>query len=172
MEGVPDKPWEKKVRVTKTLLIRNNAEVGQWSGIVAQSVQIFNEKIMKAMKYELVSEGKAHVVVKIAGSGKHDPVFGNSALHGKTESGDGGAGLVEVEIFVPAQVTESHTNVLLHIMMHEMTHAAGLQDHADDGIFITVPNIQNGIITSTKYSKKMPPFFFSNKTILRMRKIW
>ena len=169
---MPDKPWEKKIRDTKTLLIRNNAEVGQWSGIVAQAVTTFNEKIMKAMSYELVSEGKAHVVVKISGSGAHDPKFGDSAVHGKTYVGEGGKGLVEAEIFVPAQVTQSHTNVLLHIMLHEMTHAAGLEDHADDGIFITVPNIQNGVITSTKYSKKMPPFFFSNKTILRMRKIW
>ena len=169
----PDKPWMPKVRDTKILKIRNNAEVGLWSGIVAQSVQIFNEKIMKAMQYELVSEGRAQVVVKVAGSGKHDPVFGATAVHGKTEIGNGLKGVEEAEIFVPAQPSKSNTNVLLMIMMHEMAHAAGLEEHASDGIFMTVPNIdENGVITSTRDSKKMPPFFFSNKTVTRMRKIW
>ena len=170
---MPDKPWEKKIRDTKTLRIRNNAEIGLWSGIAAQSVTIFNEKMMNAMKYELVSEGKAQVVIKIAGSGKHDPVFGASAVHGKTEIGNGLKGVEEAEIFLPAQPSKTNTNVLLLIMMHEMAHAAGLEDHANDGIFMTVPNIdENGGITSTKNSKKMPPFFFSNKTVLRMRTIW
>jgi|SRR5215213_8848847 len=170
---MPDKPWEKKIRDTKTLRIRNNAEIGLWSGIAAQSVTIFNEKMMNAMKYELVSEGKAQVVIKIAGSGKHDPVFGASAVHGKTEIGNGLKGVEEAEIFLPAQPSKTNTNVLLLIMMHEMAHAAGLEDHANDGIFMTVPNIdENGVITSTKNSKKMPPFFFSNKTVLRMRTIW
>jgi len=169
---MPDKPWTPKIRDTKVLRIRNNAEVGLWSGIVAQSVTVFNEKIMKAMQYQLVTEN-AHVVVKIAGSGKHDPKFGDSAAHGETEIGNGLKGVEEAEIFLPAQPSQSQNNVLLMIMMHEMTHAAGLEDHASDGIFMTVPNIdQNGIITATKNSKAMPPFFFSNKTVVRMKKIW
>ncbi len=174
-------PWAPKFRntKTKTLKIRSNAEAGVWTGIVAQSVDIFNEKIMKAMRYELVTEGGAQVVVKIAGSSKNDPKLGTSSVHGKTFKGRGEGmgkdmnGVIEAEIFLPSDPSQTHTNVLLLILMHEMAHAAGLEEHANDGIFMTVPNIdQNGIITATRNSKKMPPFFFSNKTVTRMRAIW
>ena len=144
-----------------------------WSGIVAQAVPIFNEKAMKAMEYELVSEGKAEVVVKIAGGNKSDPKFGESAVHGKTFYGNGLKGLEEVEVFLPAQITNNQTNVLLMILLHEMAHAAGLVEHSSDGILMTVPNIDaSGNITATKYSKKMPPFFLSNKSVVRLKKIW
>jgi hypothetical protein len=169
----PDKPWDPKIRSTKKLRIKNNAEAGMWSGIVTQSVPIFNNAAVKAMEYELVSEGKAEVVVKIAGANKSDPKFGDSAVHGKTLYGNGLKGLEEVEIFLPAQITQSHTNVLLHILLHEMAHAAGLVDHSSDGILVTVPNIYaNGTLSATATSKKMPPFFLSNKTIVRLKKIW
>jgi len=169
----PDKPWEPKIRSTKKLKIKNNAEVGMWSGMVAQAVPIFNTGAQKAMEYELVSEGKAEVVVKIAGANKSDPKFGTTAVHGKTFYGNGLKGLEEVEIFLPAQITQNQTNVLLHILMHEMAHASGLVEHSSDGILMTVPNIYpDGSISSTKTSKKMPPFFLSNKTVVRLKKIW
>jgi len=57
--------------------------------------------------------------------------------------------------------------------MHEMAHAAGLEEHSNDGIFMTLPNIgNNGKISATKNGKSMPPFFFSNRTVTRMRTIW
>lgn len=168
----PDKPWDPKIKSTKKLRIKNNAEVGMWSGIVAQAIPIFNNA-QNAMAYDPVSEGKTEVVVKIAGANKGDPKFGDSAVHGKTFYGDGGQGLVEVEIFLPAQITQSHTNVLLHILLHEMAHASGLVEHSSDGILMTLPNIwPNGSISSTKNSKKMPPFFLSNSSITRLRKNW
>ena len=168
----PDKPWTPKIRSTKKLRIRNNAEAGAWAGIAAQAVPIFNNNAMKAMEYELAAEGRAEVVVKIAGTGKHDPVFGQNAVHGKIFYGNGLKGLEEAEIFLPGSVTH-HTNVLLLILLHEMAHAAGLVEHANDGILMNVPNISaNGVITATKTSKKMPPFFLSNKSVIRLKKIW
>jgi len=81
-------------------------------------------------------------------------------------------GVIEAEIFLPSD-PQKHANVLLMIFMHEMAHAAGLEEHANDGIFMTVPNIdESGNIKATKTSKSMPPFFFSNKTVTRMRAIW
>jgi hypothetical protein len=169
----PDKPWESKIRSTKKLRIKNNAEVGMWSGMVTQAVPIFNRTAQKAMEYEIVSEGKAEVVVKVAGANKSDPKFGDTAVHGKTFYGDGGQGLVEVEIFLPAQITQNQTNDLMQILLHEMAHASGLVEHSSDGILMTVPNIwPDGSISSTKTSKKMPPFFLSNKTVVRLKKIW
>ena len=169
----PDKPWEPKVKTTKTLRVKNKAEAGMWSGLVTQAVPIFNTSAQDAMKYEIVTEGKAEVVVKIAGAGKHDPKFGDSAVHGKTEYGNGLQGLSEVEIFLPAQITQNQTNVLLMILLHELAHAAGLVEHSSDGILMTIPNIDaNGNITATKTSKKMPPFFLSNKSIIRLKKNW
>jgi len=59
------------------------------------------------------------------------------------------------------------------ILMHEMAHAAGLEEHASDGVFMTLPNVDaNGNISATKGGRKMPAFFFTNKTITRMRAIW
>ena len=69
----PDIPWMPKVRDTKILTIRNDADVGLWSGLVTTSVPIFNDKIMKALNYNIVTEGKANVIVKVAGAGKDDP---------------------------------------------------------------------------------------------------
>ncbi|HEV8593597.1 MAG TPA: hypothetical protein VGQ55_15940 [Pyrinomonadaceae bacterium] len=169
----PDVSWMPKIKDTKILTIRNDAEVGLWSGLVTQCVPIFNEKIMKAMKYDLVTEGKANVIVKVAGAGKDDPKLGATATHGIARRWKGNRGIEEAEIYLPAQPWQSHKNVLLMILMHEMAHAAGLEDHANDGIFMTLPNIDNnGKISATKGGKSMPPYFFSNKTVIRMRAIW
>ena len=165
----PDTSWTPKIRDTKTLKIRNEAEVALWSGIVAASVPIFNDKIMKALKYELATEGKANVVVKVGGH----PKLGATATHGVASRWAGNRGIEEAEIFLPAQPSQSHRNVLLMILMHEMTHAAGLEEHSNDGIFMTLPNIDHkGNISATKNGKSMPPFFFSNRTVTRMRTIW
>jgi hypothetical protein len=169
----PDTSWTPKIRDTKALKIRNEAEVGLWSGIAAASVPIFNDKIMKALKYELVTEGKANVVLKVAGGGKDDPKLGATATHGVARRWIGNRGVEEAEIYLPAQPWQSHRNVLLMILMHEMAHAAGLEEHSNDGIFMTLPNIDNsGNISATKNGKSMPPFFFSNRTVTRMRAIW
>ena len=144
-----------------------------WSGIVTQAVPVFNRSAQKAMEYELVDEGKADVVVKVAGANKSDPKFGDSSVHGKTFWGDGGKGLVEVEIFLPPQITQNQTNVLMQILLHEMAHASGLVEHSSDGILMNAPNIlADGSISSTRDSKKMPPFFLSNSTVVRLKKIW
>lgn len=162
-----------RIRDTKTLTIRNDAEIGLWTGVLAEAVPIFNQKIMKALKYDLVAEGRANVIVKIAGSGKDDPQLGATATHGVARRWAGNRGIEEAEIYLPSQPGQSHKNVLLMILMHEMAHAAGLEKHASDGIFMTLPNISHdGKITATKTSKPMPPFFFSNKTVTRMRAIW
>jgi hypothetical protein len=162
-----------KVRQLKTLTIRNEAETGLWTGIVGESVPIFNQKIMKALKYDLVTDGKANVIVRVAGGGKDDPKLGATATHGVARRWIGNRGIEEAEIYLPAQPWQSHKNVLLMILMHEMAHAAGLEEHANDGIFMTLPNIDNnGKISATKGGKSMPPFFFSNKTVTRMRAIW
>ena len=59
------------------------------------------------------------------------------------------------------------------IVMHEMTHAAGLEEHANDGIFMTLPNIDATATSRPPRSgKSMPPFFFSDRTVIRMRAIW
>ena len=170
---MPDTPWKPKIRDTKTLKILTEAESGLWTGIVAASVPIFNDKIMGAMKYEIVTEGRSNVVVKVAGGGKDDPALGATATHGVARRSAGSRGIQEAIIFLPAQPWQSHPNVLKMILMHEMAHAAGLEEHTDDGIFMTLPNIdQTGNISATKTSKPMPPFFFTNKTVTRMRAIW
>jgi hypothetical protein len=169
----PDAPWTPKIRDKKLLTIRSDAETGVWTGVVSDSVPIFNQKMMGAVKYELVAEGRANVIVKIAGGGKGEPKFGATATHGVARRWRGDKGVEEAEIYLPEQPSQSHKNVLLMIMLHEMAHAAGLEDHANDGLFMTVPNINaNGTISATKGGNSMPPFFFSNKTVTRMRAIW
>lgn len=169
----PDTSWVPKIRDKKLLTIRNDAEIGVWSGVVAEAVTIFNQKMMNAVKYELVPEGRANVIVKVAGSGKDDPKLGATATHGVARRWVGNKGVEEAEIYLPAQPSQSHKNVLLMIMLHEMAHAAGLEKHANDGLFMTLPNISaTGTISATKGGKSMPPFFFSNKTVTRMRAIW
>jgi hypothetical protein len=171
--SLPDTPWLPKIRESKTLTIRNEAEIGLWSGVLAEAVPIFNQKIMNALKYELVAELRANVIVKVAGSGPDEPELGATATHGVARRWAVSRGIRDAVIFLPAKPWQSHKNVLLMILMHEMAHAAGLEKHASDGIFMTLPNISNdGKISATKTSKPMPPFFFSNKTVTRMRAIW
>lgn len=174
----PDEPWIKSVRNSKELVIRSEAESGVWTGVLQECVPIFNRIALKAMSYKIAgAEDKANVVLKIAGSGKDDPEI-SGGTHGKTRrgkqvSGRGGVGIIEVEIFLPAQPSGVSKNMILMIVLHELGHAAGLEEHTSDGVMMTVPNENaKGQVFSTPQTKKMPPFFFTNKTVNRLRTIW
>ena len=170
----PDTPWMPKVRETKTITLFNEADKGFWAGVIREAVTTFNQKAMNSVKYEIVDEKrKAKAVVKIAGSGKDDPRLGADARQGLARRWAGNRGIEEAEIFLPETPWNTHRNMLMMIMMHELTHCAGLEEHANDGIFMTLPNVdEKGNIFSTRESKKMPPFFLSNKTVMRLRAIW
>lgn len=174
----PDEPWIESVRKSKELVIRSEAESGVWTGVLKECVPIFNRIALKAMSYRIAgAEDKAQVVLKIAGSGKDDPKLAGGT-HGIARkaiqrAGRGGIGIVEVEIFLPSQPSRLSKNMILMIVLHEMGHAAGLEEHTNDGVMMTLPNEDNtGKIYSTKKSKRMPPFFLTNKTVSRLRTIW
>ncbi len=176
--GKPDEPWISSIRANKELVIRSEAESGVWTGVLQECVPIFNRIALKAMSYRLAGAGeKANVVLKIAGSHKDDPKVAGGK-HGitrrhKQQAGRGGIGVIEVEIFLPSQPTADSKNMITMIILHELGHAAGLEEHTSDGVMMTVPNENaKGQVFSTPQTKKMPPFFFTNKTVNRLRTIW
>jgi hypothetical protein len=168
----PDTPWIPRIRKGKKLTVYNGAEIGLWSGLVPAAVPIFNQIILKAMEYELTTDDSADVVVKIAGGGDGEPALGKTATHGVARRYIGSRGVEKAVIFLPSEPWQKHKNMLLMILMHEMAHAAGLEKHASDGVFMTLPNVDGGKITAVKGGRVMPPFFFSNKTVTRMKANW
>ncbi len=167
--------WDRSVRKTGQVTVFNGLETGAWSGIFAQALAAFNKISHLDMKMvEGKSKGSANIVMELSdGKGLG---FSGTMLHGKTRmyrDGDSGA-IMNVECFLPATPRHNHPNYLLFIAVHELVHAMGLDndEHASDGVFITLPNMQEGKIFSTKGSKKMPPLFLNASTRSKLQAAW
>ena len=176
-----DKSWENKVRSTKTLTYFDESNTGRWSGVVAVSVQAFNRIARGIVQYKLTDDrNSANVVIGVAEGSASFPfggddrpiVFSKTSTHGITRTFAYSTGIAKAAIFLPSDPSQDNQNVLQFITIHELIHACGLEAHYNDGVLMTLPNIQGGKIFSTPKSKKMPPFFMANKTIARLRAIW
>jgi hypothetical protein len=178
-----DNPWNQRVRDQKQLTYFDGSSVGKWSGITKLAVNEFNNLAQGIVKYVPAKDKDgADVVIGVADGVAHFPfdgtdnpiVFSKTAAHGQTRTFGYSDGLAKAAVFMPSSITETHKNILIYVVAHELVHACGLVRHDNDGVFMTVPNIDHAkhTISAIKGSKAMPPFFFSASTISRLSAIW
>lgn len=166
-------PWIKSVKDTGTLTVYNNMAVGQWATIFTLTVQSFNKLStqhgLKVKLAETKDKEQANVVMHLS----DDDAF-KTLVHGKGRISVQDGAVIKVEVFLPSQPAQNHKDVLLFIALHELVHACGLEnsDHANDGVFMTLPNIRNGKIWAADNTKKMPPMFLAPSTVSKLNAIW
>ena len=176
-----DQSWTYKIRDTGKVTVYNGIDSGKWANIFKASLDAFNHNARLPVKL-IPGEDKeqANIVMQVSGGSagytydgqSYSVNFDGTLAHGKTNTLAREDGIEKAFIFLPLNTTQSHTNVLQFIAVHELIHACGLVEHNNDGVFMTAPNIQNGNIWSAKNSKKMPPLFFAPKTVARLQGLW
>ena len=179
-------PWNKKVKDSGKLSVYNGL-TGKWSNTFQIALPAFND-LTKAsgLKIELVAETNelsANVLMNVGDgvvtfAGQSKTISGS--VHGKTihvsnDNENDQFTLIRAAIFLPGKATEINQTVMTFIALHELVHACGLdtnKDHANDGIFMTLPNIQDNLLFSGDKTRKMPPWFFDPVTITMLQKLW
>ena len=166
-------PWITSVKDTGTLTVYNNMSAGQWANIFTLTLRSFNnlstQHGLKVKLAETKDKEKANIVMNLS----DDDAF-KTLVHGKGRVSVQDGFVIKVEVFLPSQPAQNHKDVLLFIALHELVHACGLEnsDHANDGVFMTLPNIRNGKIWAAANSKKMPPYFLAPSTVSKLNALW
>ncbi|MCY7374756.1 MAG: hypothetical protein LH472_02135 [Pyrinomonadaceae bacterium] len=177
-----DKSWDKSVmKDAGKLTVYNGISVGKWSTVFGRTLESFNKNSKLTIKLVPSKDKDAANIEILLSSGSssytydgttYPVVFDATLAHGKTKTFDRGDGIEKAAVFLPSEPKENHVNVLRFIAVHELIHACGLDEHNNDGVFITAPNIKNGQIWAAQGSKKMPPLFFAPKTVMRLQELW
>lgn len=172
--------WIDSVRKGDELTVFDGISSGQWANVFTASLASFNKN--SGLKIKMVpseNEDDANIVILLSsgtstyGDNPKPIVINPEFGHGKTRMfrDEASGEISKVVAFLPITPKENHINVLRMITVHELIHACGLDDneHSNDGVFMTLPNIRNGQIFASAASKKMPPLFFSQKTKGQLR---
>lgn len=184
-------PWKKKVRLAAKLTAKNHG--GGWKSVVEGAIKKFNT-LGFGVSYESVSSDKADVVIKLSdGAGKHtfeDPYYGKvtvnvvfnaTAAHGKTRT------LVDPDknvimnavVFLPNKLRKADPKTKEIVVIHELIHAAGLDDNKDhdkiSGVFYSPLEYSSGKLVEWGSGGKfppMPPVRVGVETKCKLRKLW
>lgn len=172
--------WIDSVRKGDELTVFDGISSGQWANVFTAALASFNKN--SGLKIKMVpseNEDDANIVILLSsgtstyGDNPKPIVINPEFGHGKTRMfrDEASGEISKVVAFLPITPKENHINVLRMITVHELIHACGLDDneHSNDGVFMTLPNIRNGQIFASATSKKMPPLFFSQKTKGQLR---
>lgn len=176
-----DRPWISGIRSSRELTYFNGANVGKWSGIVDLAATAFNKMPDSFVTYKKTKDkASANVVLGVTDGNGSFPYAGVDSpivlhkhqVHGKTRTFDLGSGIEKAAIFLPSAPSQDHKNYLIFIVAHELAHACGLEDHQQDGLLLSPPNMFAGKIFASADSPKMPPLFLGAKAAGRMQAIW
>lgn len=177
--------WIKSVKDSGKLTVYNGIEEGQWAGIFKYWLTNFSGLTHK--KVGLVEEtdmNAANVVMQLSDGNSSfsyagvtaKAVFPGTAAHGKTLPFQVNDLVEKAAIFLPRNPSYNHVGHLRYIAAHELIHASGLvtnDEHANDGVFMNLPNmLDGGKISASADSKKMPPYFLASKTQSALGAIW
>ncbi|REJ78015.1 MAG: hypothetical protein DWQ47_16845 [Acidobacteria bacterium] len=184
-------PWKRKVRSSGKLTVWNAAE--GWAAIAKEAINTFNT-LGFGVKFEFLDGDKADVVVKASdGTSSHkfkDPYFGEytvnvtfdaGSVHGRTKT------LVEPDkkiimkaaVFLPNKLTGATAKVKEIVVIHELIHAAGLDDNKDhdkvSGLFYSPLEYGSGKLSEWGLGGKyppMPPVRIGAATMCNLKSLW
>ena len=178
-------PWLKRIRETGQLTVFNKATA--WAVPVDAAVKSFN-KLSFGVKLVVGKEEKAANIVVILATGPQQyTYFGDTAktlpdfkadiLHGQaTTLADGNRKEVFFAVvFLPGKVKEATNGQKEIIVVHELIHASGLDDHDSAGImFSSMKKDKGGLIEylPDKGAKPMPPIRVGTETLRKMGMLW
>ena len=178
--------WMTSVKDTGKLTVFNGLNAGRWATVFKPALDSFNKLSNQyglGVKLEgATDKAQANVVMQLSGgtaSFEYDgnvgtASFDGTAAHGITLIFSRDGAVEKAASFLPTNPKENHVDVLTFIAVHELIHACGLDnnDHANDGVFMTLPNIRGGKIWASQDSKKMPPLFLAPSTVSKIQGVW
>jgi hypothetical protein len=175
--------WVANVKDAGRLTVFNGL-TAQWGTVFKRALDSFNQLAggLGVKLEQTKDKAQANIVMQLSGGAAKFEYDGNvatatfdgTAAHGKTLLFSRDNLIEKAASFLPVKPRESHIDVLTFITVHELIHACGLdnRDHANDGVFMTLPNIRGGRIWASADSRKMPPLFLHSSTIVKIKTVW
>jgi hypothetical protein len=178
-------PWIKRVREGGELSVFNKANT--WTDAVNAAMEAFNRLSFGVALVKAKDEKSANIVLVLANGHTEYTYQGTTVtpgadfsperLHGKTRAFYYDASPKEIffaATFLPGKVngTKKQKEV---IVVHELIHAAGMDEHDDRGImFAHMGESGDGLIEylHDKNSKAMPPIRVGGQTACIMNMLW
>ena len=182
-------PWLKRIRLTGELLVFNKA--GAWSADVDKAIKTFNSLGLGCKMTPTKDENSAHVVIILA-KGKKNQVysinhygdvatsnqnFQSDQLDGQTATlkDDKRKELFFAGIFLPGNYPKPTADQKEMIVVHELIHAAGMNEHDSYGImFSHMIADGKGILEylHDEGAKSMPPIRLGGMTKCKVQLAW
>jgi hypothetical protein len=176
--------WFKRIRETPKLPYFNNAAT--WKGPVAAAIASFNNLSFGVELVPATEEKDARVVFVLAngptkykfsgGTAETGPKFKPDGLHGQTAAQlDSRDEIYFAAIFLPGKVAKTTNDQKEMVVVHEIIHACGMDEHDTEGImYDTFLAKGSGLIelVSAAGAKPMPPIRVGGTTSSIMRKLW
>jgi hypothetical protein len=179
--------WLKRIRETGQLTVFNKATA--WAVPVAAAIKSFNNVSLGVKVVAGKEEKDANIVLILAnGPGEKYRYYGDTTQTAADFTGDIPHGetrtLVDPKlnaiyfaaVFLPGKLKKTTNGQKEVIVVHELIHAAGLNDwHDSVGImFATMQEEGGGLIEylHEKGAKSMPPIRVGSQTLCKMKMLW
>ena len=176
--------WFKRYREAKELPYINKAT--SWKTPIEAAIKSFNGLGFGVQLVPTKEEKDALVAFVLAnGPTKHPfpggvaetkPDFKPDGLHGQTAAQlDRRNEIFYAGIFLPGKVSKSTKEQKEMVVVHEIIHACGMDEHDTEGImYDKFRNDGNGVIelVAPSGAKGMPPIRLGGMTVSIMRKLW
>lgn len=180
--------WFKRFREQKQLAVWNKAK--SWAGPVAAAIKTFND-LAFGLKLVVAAEEKDTKIMIVLAAGpmtdtgpygekvETGPKFKADGLHGHCHAlVDKRNEIYFAGVFIPANVAKTNSDQKLVVVLHELIHACGMDEHDQDGImFDSFQPKDDGLIElrdadKNKGVKAMPPIRVGAKTSCIMKMLW
>jgi len=176
--------WFKRFRDSRQLTYFNNAAT--WKGPIAAAIASFNTLSLGVKLVPATEEKDALVVFVLAngptkykfpgGTAETSPKFKPDGLHGQASTQLDGRGAIYFSaIFLPGKVAKTTKEQKEMVVVHEIIHACGMDEHDTAGImYDTFRNDGSGLIelVAAAGAKPMPPIRVGGTTLSIMRTLW
>ena len=176
--------WFKRFRDSRKLPYFNNAAT--WKVPVTAAIASFNNLSLGVELVPATEEKDALVVFVLAngptkykfpgGTAQTSPKFKPDGLHGQAATQlDGRDKIYFSAIFLPGKVAKTTNDQKEMVVVHEIIHACGMDEHDTEGIMYDVFRTNgSGLIelVSAAGAKPMPPIRVGGTTLSIMRKLW
>lgn len=178
-------PWLRRIKRTGKLTYFNKAS--SWNTAVSKAVETFNGLAFGVEYKTADDERSANVVIVPATSKTTYPYFGTTLKPGNKFKGDDLNGHTSTPrdgnplqiffacIFLPANVKGATPGQKEMVTLHELIHAAGMDDHDSMGLMYPYMIAEgDGLIEQLhdKDAKPMPPVRLGTRTRCTLPMLW